>query len=134
MKHKNSSGFTLVELMIVVAIVAILASIAVYNYGNYVRKANRTDARVALSQTAASLEKCRSLYAVYNHASCNVAASSTSPEGLYTITSTTTASTFSLTAAPNGKPQTDDTECASLTLTNTGVKGTSGTATVAECW
>ena len=137
MKNRNNSGFTLVELLITVAVVSIVAAIAVYNYGSYIQKANRTDARSTLSRVATSLEKCRSLYSIYNHANCNVAFPVTSGEGFYSVTSVYNASgtTFTLTAAPvAGQPQASDAECGSFTLTNTGVKGASGTGGMAICW
>lgn len=141
MKKRYNAGFTLIELMITVAIVAIVASIASYSYGGYVQKANRTDARAALSRVATSLEKCRALYSVYNHANCNVkvdgANSVDSEEGFYKVTGTFNASgtTFTLTAAPvAGERQATDAECGSFTLSNTGVKGVSGSGGNAVCW
>ncbi len=136
MKYRSHFGFTLIELMITVAIVAIIASVAMYSYGGYIRKANRTDARATLSETATSLEKCRSIYSAYNHASCNVAFPVTSSEGYYSIASAFNANgtTFTLTATPVvGQPQTQDAECATLTLTNTGVQGATGSDT-SVCW
>lgn len=139
MNRYQSSGFTLIELMMVIAIIGILSAIAVAFYGNYIIEANRTDARATLSQTATSLEKCRSLYGTYNNANCNVdftkTTFNTSSEGFYGIAATTlTPSTFMLTATPvAGQPQANDADCTSLTLTNTGIKN--GTPVgVNECW
>ena len=135
MNRYQSSGFTLVELMLVVAIIGILSAIAVGFYGDYIIDANRTDARTALSRTSTSLEKCRSLYSSYNSANCNVAFPVTSDDGFYSIAATVlTASAFTLTATPvAGQPQANDTECTSFTLTNTGIEG--GTPAGAnECW
>ena len=133
MKINQSSGFTLIEIMIVVAIVAILAAVAVGYYGDQVIASKRTDGRAALTSTATSLEKCRALYSDYGSANCNVAFPVTSDEGNYTITAPTlTAVTFSLTGTPVGR-QSADTECTTMTLTNTGIKsGTGGDPT--ECW
>ena len=134
MNRYQSSGFTLVELMLVVAIIGIIAAISVGYYGQYIIDANRTDARSALSQTATSLEKCRSLYSNYDSANCNVALPVTSDDGYYTISATVLASSnFTLTATPvTGQPQANDTDCTSLTLTNTGIQG--GQPATNECW
>ncbi len=128
-------GFTLVELMIVVAIVGILGAISMSFYGNYVTDANRTDGRMALTETATSLEKCKALYSAYNSANCNVAFPVTSDEGLYTVAATAIAgATFLLTATPvAGARQAGDTDCTTLTLTSSGIEGGTG-ADVTECW
>lgn len=135
MNRYQSSGYTLVELTIVVAIIGILSAIGVGFYGNYVLEANRTDARSALSRTSTSLEKCRSLYSSYNSANCNVAFPVASDDGFYSIAATVlTASSFTLTATPvAGQPQANDTECTSLTLTNTGIEDGTPAGTH-ECW
>ncbi len=128
-------GFTLVELMIVVAIVGILGAISMSYYGNYVTDANRTDGRMALTETATSLEKCKSLYSAYNSANCNVAFPVTSDEGLYTVAATAiSGATFLLTATPvAGAYQAGDTDCTTLTLTGSGIESGTG-ADVTECW
>ena len=135
MNKYQSSGYTLIELTIVVGLIAILAAISIGFYGNYVIDANRTDARSALSRTSTSLEKCRILYSGYNSASCNVAFPVTSDDGFYSIAATVlTASTFTLTATPvAGQPQANDTECTSFTLTNTGIEGGEPVG-ANECW
>ena len=135
MNRGNLLGFTLVELMIVIAIVGILGAISMSFYGNYVTDANRTDGRTALTQTAASLEKCKALYSAYNSANCNVAFPVTSDEALYTVTATViSGATFTLTATPAvGGYQAGDTDCTTLTLTSTGIESGTG-ADVTECW
>jgi type IV pilus assembly protein PilE len=126
MKKENQNGFTLIELMIVVVIVAILASLAMSNYGDSVMRSKRTDAKDALTSMAVSLEKCKALYGLYDDkCSIKTGVSKTSSEGLYTVTPTVTAdkASFTLTAVPvTGKSQENDTACSSITLTNLGIQ------------
>jgi len=130
---KKSSGFSLIELLIVLMIMGILSSLAFGSYSNYVIAANRTEGRSALQTAAGTLEKCRSLYGSYNHANCNYA-DFTTETNLYEVSGNILASSFTLTATPvAGKPQASDADCTTLTLTNTGVKGGSG-ADASECW
>lgn len=130
---RNSKGFSFIELMIVVAIIGLLASIALGFYGDNVIASNRTEGRSALQQAASTLEKCRSLYGSYNHANCNYA-DFASESNYYNITSAILATSFTLTATPvAGGPQASDTACTALSLDQAGVKGGTG-ANSAECW
>ncbi|MBB5210918.1 type IV pilin protein [Microbulbifer hydrolyticus] len=137
---KSQKGFTLIELMIVVAIIGIIAGIAYPSYMESVRKSNRADAKASLNDVAQRLQRCFTTYNAYNSANCAVAeslknsATLDSGERLYTISATLAATTFTLKAEPvTGKSQAADTKCGSLTLTNTGVRNASGALGV-ECW
>ncbi len=134
MSYKYSKGFTLIELMIVVALVGILSAVAFNAYTDNVIASKRSEGRAALTATAASLEKCKSLYGVYDHANCNVLATITTETNIYSIDTTTTRTptTFTLVATAIGS-QVRDGDCTSLSLTNTGIKTAAG-ANPPDCW
>jgi type IV pilus assembly protein PilE len=86
-------GFTLVELMVTLAIVAILTAVALPGYHNFTQKARRNDAKAGLMQSAQALEACFTEFNTYNNAGCVPWVSGTgsvdtrSPDGYYHITS-----------------------------------------------
>jgi len=131
---KSHLGFTLIELMITVAIIGILAAIAYPSYTQYVLRANRSEAKAILTETAQFMERYFTTNGTYKDA---VPPSLVSPKGAsgtavkYNITpaKVTTATTFTLTATPVNS-QTADTTCGTLTLTDTGVQ----TPATAGCW
>lgn len=96
----DSNGFTLIELMFVVAIVAILLALAYPSYVDQVRKARRADATSTLMDRAQSLERCFSRLSTYDAGCPNPAGAS--DEGFYTITVARTATTYTLTATATG--------------------------------
>ncbi len=99
---KRSSGFTLIELMIVVAIIGILAAIAVPAYSDYVLKGKRSDAKAALLQAQIAQEKYRANNTTYATTIALAGITSPSPDGYYTIAvvGTPDATTYRITAAP----------------------------------
>jgi type IV pilus assembly protein PilE len=137
--HKKSLGFSLIELMIVVAIVGILVGVALPAYQDYVKRGNRSEGRAYLMNAAALLERYYSDNNVYATAantmppSVATAAGATSETGKYTgsMAVTTPYQTYVITAAQNF----NDTDCGDLTLTQAGVKGRTGTAmSLKDCW
>lgn len=134
MKARIQDGFTLIEVMIVVVIVAILAAIAIPSYSAYVIETRRSDAKAALLEVSQRLERCYSQFNSFNHADCSVSLPQASPEGYYAVTGKLTAGTYALTAKPaSGSPQADDADCTSLTINHLNQRGATG-ANTADCW
>ena len=138
-KAKFNHGFTLIELMIVVAIIGLLAGIAYPQYGQYVIRGKRSEGRAALMDGAARLERFYSdnnRYATSTNIippGAGIAATTESDYYDMSIVISSPFQVYTLTATP--KSPFVDTECGALTLTNAGVKGENGTATdVATCW
>lgn len=138
MEH-GQRGFTLVELMITVAIVAILAAVAYPSYRNQVVRATRTEAKVPLEQRALQLEKCFTRYMEYDNANCLAAqnaANGLTSDGNYRLGIANLGdTTFTLTATPVGG-QAQDVECAVFSIDQNGQRQVSGTArgNPASCW
>lgn len=126
-KSNRELGFTLVEVMIVMAIVAILASIAVPAYNDSVNRGRHSDALIALEKAAAMQEQHyfqNSQYAANIDDLGGVSGTLTSPEGHYVITTTSTAvaNDFTLTATASSGGAQSDTDCYAFRLASTGAK------------
>jgi type IV pilus assembly protein PilE len=149
-KHR-SLGFSLLELMVTVAVIAIAATIAVTSYSSQVQKSRRTEAKSAVLDLAGREERLFSTTNAYSNveAFLGYAAAGTTtvmtnmPFGnnYYTLTvavpdpgqAPVTPTTYLITATPVGT-QASDTQCGNFTLNQLGVQGVSGTSTVAACW
>lgn len=131
----GSGGFTLVELLIAVAIVGILATIAIPSYQRYVIETTRSEATTALIDTAQQLERCFTKYGAYNSASCNASAYVTEGGSYQVALDTVTATSFTLTATAQGN-QIRDTDCRTFVVNQAGTKTSKkadGTAST-DCW
>ena len=136
--HKNK-GFTLIELMIVVAILAIIAVYAYSSYSRYGFRARRSDGQQFMTQIAAAEERFFTTFNAYTTAVTTAYpgglgfSANTSTSGYYTITvATPTASSYLITGAPTGAQASD--QCGNLTLTNANVKSSASPTTNGSCW
>ncbi len=132
MMKKVDSGFTLVELMIVVAIVGILAAIAYPSYENYVIRSKRADAMAALLSASSAMDRYKVNNYDYNIGTnlAQVFATQVPVDGgnaYYNLTITSDNTTYTITATPTGSMSGKDD---ALTLSHTGAK-TWGSKT---CW
>lgn len=142
MKLKNNNGFTLIELMMVIIVLAVISAIAIPSFFAQVQKARRSDAKQALFDVAAKLEQYyadnKGYPTVANMTSLGYGGVTfTSLEGYYTIgfNGVPTATTYSIQAVPvAGKSQADDTDCGTFRLNTLGIKSITGTSTVERCW
>ena len=147
----HQRGFTLIELMITVAVIGILTAIALPSYSEYVRKSRRTSAISALAEAAQFMERNMTLYNCYNYSSAGACvnqsgtavalpttwASLPAGSAMYTISflaGTPTATSYTLEAVPKtGTPQAND-ACGTFKLTNTGVRSVTGSPAASTCW
>lgn len=130
---KCQSGFTLIELMITIAIIGILASVAYPSYISYVLRASRTDVKSLLLENAQFMERFFTTNNTYVGAALPNAVSPKGAAGgaiRYNISFSAgpTATAFTIQAVPAGAQAADS--CGTLTLTNTGAQ----TPTTAGCW
>ena len=149
----KSKGFTLIEIMIVVAIVGILAAVALPSYQEYIARGRRVDAQTQLLAAQLWMERFYSEH--YSYAQTSAATPvlvtdttlwgnqpfKTSPKvgegtAAYNLTlSAVTTNTYTIRAARTGAAVND--KCGNFTLTNTGVKGVADATagqTVTTCW
>lgn len=139
--QSNSKGFTLIELIITVALIGILATAAWPSYERYQEKSRRADGVGALLANVAQLEKC---FINNNGTYVGCAITSPSPRQYYSIAANPAlaAESYTLVARPQNA-QAGDVECATLTINQLGVKDFTTTAdtgagevagTLRRCW
>lgn len=137
MPKQKQWGFTLIELMVAVAIVAILANIAIPSYQEHIRKSRRSDAKADLLELAQFMERNFTVTNTYVGTVLPFTQSPRTGTAFYNISfqgGAPTQTAFTLQAAPVvGASQAND-PCGTLSLTQTGIKGITGTIPVNQCW
>jgi len=125
MNRQINQGFSLIELLITLAIMAIVASVATGLYGDYVLKARCTEARQAVLERSSALAKCKSVYGVYNN-NCTINLGDTEG-GHFGLSLVRDATTFTVTAsATGGATAADNKFCSTITIDHLGVQGGTG--------
>jgi len=141
MNITTERGFSLIELLVVISIIAILAAIGYPAYQGQVQTTRRADCEGVLMEAANSLERFYTSNGTYTGAVAGTNYPDRCPiDGstvYYNVSATIPAAgtSYTLTAARTGAQSSD--KCGSLTLTNTGARGVSGAATGVTadiCW
>lgn len=138
-KHP-ANGFTLIELMIVVAVVAILAAIALPSYQDSVRKSRRGQAKADMVEYAQRAERFHTInntYVGFNTIPAAplpvVSPREAGATPAYRLDYAATQNTFTITAQPLGG-QLNDTRCLDLSINQANVKTENGSGTLSDCW
>ncbi len=150
-RSRRQSGFTLIELMIAVAIVGILARVAYGAYMGSIMKSRRVDAKAALMDVAQREERYMSTNNVYTTSapalgySSSTTITTAAPMSVLsggasyytldvTVNATGSSPSFTATARPTGSQLSRDTQCGNFILDNTGQQTVSASAPATSCW
>jgi type IV pilus assembly protein PilE len=140
--HRNTLGFTLIELMIVVVIIGILAAIAWPQYQDYVVNSRRSTCAARVVELAGHMERHFTENRSYLDGgseptvtqfigSANCPAQDNNPA--YTLSITADSDSYTVNAAPQGM-QANNGNCGTLSIDETGAKTASGSASASDCW
>lgn len=142
-KKDCHAGFTLMELMIALVIVAILATLAVPMYIQHVTKTRRVDGKSALIDLAARMERQYAENHTYSNATIasnpttDILSTNLSPEGFYQLSIVSKNATSYILQAlpvPGSTQATNDAECAGFRINSLGQKTITGTGNAQTCW
>lgn len=149
MKTRHQRGFTLIELMITVAVIGILAAVAYPSYTQYIVRANRSAAQSFMYSVANKQEQymldARTYAGALSELSVTVPAevsskytitvSCTMPVATGTCTAVAGTPAYVITGTPIGTQLSNDAKCGAVSVNQLGTKTKSGTASaVADCW
>ncbi|MGL4668596.1 MAG: type IV pilin protein [Saezia sp.] len=128
MKLNNKQfGFTLIELMIVIAIIGILAAFGYPSYARYIERGHRAEAQATMLE---ALQLAQQYYVVRNtYVGFNLPVSQT-PSGRYAITAQVKDGAYTITATPKNM----SVECGTLTINSLNDKTVASGSTVKDCW
>lgn len=134
-KITNRLGFSLIELLFTVGIIAILISITLPIYTSHIVKARRADAAIALTDLAGRMEQYYATENSYQDATLeNLKINPAAWHNYYQLSIKASKDSYTLRATPIGDQAQKDQLCATLMLDQIGNQSISGVGTVDECW
>lgn len=134
----KTRGFTLIELMIVVAAVAILAAVALPSYNDAVRKSRRGQAKADITEYAQAAERFHTVNNTYLNFDTTLALPNQSPREVgavarYNLNYAATQNTFTITATATPGNGQDNDACGNLSINQAGLK-TNSKGALSQCW
>jgi type IV pilus assembly protein PilE len=131
----GAGGFSLIELMITVAVIGILAAIAYPSYQDYLVRARRTSAAACLLELSQFMERHYTTNLSYQGATLPITQCRNDLAAWYDFPAPKlTLRSYALQAVPRGVQASRDTKCGTLSIDQTGLKGESGSGSVSDCW
>ncbi|WP_407279976.1 type IV pilin protein [Aromatoleum evansii] len=131
------NGFTLIEVMIVVAIIGILAAVAYPAYTSYLVRANRSVTTAYLLDIATRQQQYRldaRTFGSLSDIGMSTPPSEVSKHYAISLDGAPTATAFTVQAVPTGAQLAQDAKCGTLSINQAGNKGISGSGSAADCW
>ena len=134
-KDLKKSGFTIIELLIVITIIGIFSVVSYPSYNAYLIKTKRTFAIVALTDLAGRMEEYYFLNNSYKDATLeNLKINISQYKNYYTLKIDTKQDAYVLIASPVGEQAKNDVLCGSLIIDQNNIRSISGDGSIEECW